>query len=315
MRFGYHEAMMKLHQLAALVSAAESGSLRQAAAKMRLSQPALSRSIRELETETGVKLLERTALGVKATVYGEALILRSKIVDAELRHAREDIAYLKAATHGDLRIGATPVAAFGLLPVVLARFKRSRPQLRVTVTDVIGDGLVDGLRQGDFDLVCARVYDTIDPKEFAVEVLFDDSLVVVARRGHPLAQARRAAKIDWNDYEWILPGEDSPARTAFQRTFYERTGKPPRCTMETNSFMTILTLLSQTNHLGVAPRQIFRVAWLQQQFVALDLGFKFPAQPAGVMWRARSPLSSAAQFAIKELRHAARQARAARTPG
>jgi LysR family transcriptional regulator, regulator of abg operon len=102
---------MKLHQLAALVSAAECGSLRQAAAKMRLSQPALSRSIRELETETGVKLLERTALGVKATVYGEALILRSKIVETELRQAREDIAHLKAATHGDLRIGATPVAA------------------------------------------------------------------------------------------------------------------------------------------------------------------------------------------------------------
>ena len=186
--------------------------------------------------------------------------------------------------------------------MVLARFKRSRPQLRVTVTDVIGEGLLDGLRQGDFDLICARVYDTIDPKEFTVEVLFDDSLVVVARRGHPLAQARRAPKIDWNDYEWILPGEDSPARTAFQRTFYERTGKP------------ILTLLSQTNHLGVAPRQIFRVAWLQKEFVALDLGFKFPAQPAGVMWRARSPLSSAAQFAIKELRHAAQQARTARIP-
>ena len=74
MRFGYNEVTMKLHQLAALVSAAESGSLRQAAVKMRLSQPALSRSIRELEIETGVKLLERTALGVKATAYGKALI-------------------------------------------------------------------------------------------------------------------------------------------------------------------------------------------------------------------------------------------------
>src|SRR4051812_22343466 len=190
------ESMMKLHQLAALVSASESGSLRQAAMKMRLSQPALSRSIRELEIETGVKLLERTALGVKATVYGEALILRSRIVEAELRHAREDIAYLKAATHGDLRIGATPVAAFSLLPMMLARFKKSRPQLRVTVIDAIGESLRVGLRQGDFDLVFGRIFDTIDPKEFAVDVLFDDSLVVVARRGHPLAKVRRSAKVD-----------------------------------------------------------------------------------------------------------------------
>jgi DNA-binding transcriptional LysR family regulator len=300
---------MKLHQLAALVAASESGSLRQAATKMRLSQPALSRSIRELESETGVKLLERTALGVKATVYGEALILRSRIVEAELRHAREDIAHLKAATHGDLRIGATPVAAFSLLPVVLARFKKSRPQLRVTVSDGMGESLLTGLRQGDFDIVFGRIYDGIDPKEFAVDVLFDDNLVVVARRAHPLAQVGRNTKIDWEDYEWILPGEDSPARTAFQRTFYERTGKPPRCTIEANNFVTMLTMLSQTDLLGVAPRQIFRVTWLQQEFASLDVGFKFPAQPTGVIRRARSPLSSAAQFAIKELRHAAQQAR------
>jgi LysR family transcriptional regulator, regulator of abg operon len=303
---------MKLHQLAALVTASESGSLRQAAEKMRLSQPALSRSIRELELETGVKLLERTPLGVKATIYGEALILRSKLVEAELRQARDDIAHLRAATHGDLRIGATPVAAFSLLPVVLARFKKSRPQLRVTVSDGMGEGLLRGLRQGDLDFVFGRIYDAIDPREFSVDVLFDDSLVVVARRGHPLAGTRRTTKIDWADYEWILPGEDSPARTAFQRTFYERTGNRPRCTIEANNFMTMLTLLSQTDLLGIAPHQIFHVAWLQQEFVPLDVGFKFPSQPTGVIRRTRSPLSPAAQFAIKELRRAAQQARAGR---
>jgi DNA-binding transcriptional LysR family regulator len=303
---------MKLHQLAALVAASESGSLRQAAVKLRLSQPALSRSIRDLELETGVKLLERTALGVKATVYGEALILRGKIVEAELRQARDDIAHLKAATHGDLRIGATPVAAFSLLPIVLARFKKTRPQLRVTVSDGMGESLLNGLRQGDFDIVFGRIYEAMDPKEFKVDVLFDDSLIVVARRGHPLAQVRRASSISWEDYDWILPGEDSPARTAFQRSFQQHTGKQPRCKTETNSFVTMLTLLSQTDLLGVAPRQIFRVPWLQQEFVYLDVGFKCPSQPTGVITRARSPLSPAAQLAIHELRHAARQVRFAK---
>src|SRR5882757_9875731 len=163
---------MKLHQLAALVSASESGSLRQAAGKLRVSQPALSRSVRELENELGVKLLERTPLGVEPTAYGKALILRSKIVDSELRQARDVIAHLRAATHGDLRIGATPIAAFSLLPVVLARFKQSRPQLRVTVIDGMGAGLLSQLRQGEFDFVFGRIYEAIDPREFAVDVLF-----------------------------------------------------------------------------------------------------------------------------------------------
>src|SRR5216684_2042187 len=99
------------------------------------------------------------------------------------------------------------------------------------------------------------------------------------------ALGRRPSQIDWQAYEWILPGEDSPARTAFQRTFYARTGKPPRCTIEANNFVTMLTLLSQTDLLAVAPRQIFRVAWLQREFVSLDVGFKFPAQPTGVIRR------------------------------
>jgi DNA-binding transcriptional LysR family regulator len=301
---------MKLHQLAALVAAAESGSLRQAAEKMRLSQPALSRSIHELEREIGAKLLDRTARGVEATVYGKALIMRSKIIDSELRQARDDIAHLRAATHGDLRIGATPVAAFSLLPIVLARFKKTRPQLRVTVIDGMGGGLLSQLRQGDFDFVFGRIYEAIDPREFSVDVLFHDSLVVVARRDHPLAHARRATKIDYDACEWILPGEDSPARSAFQRSYSERTGKMPRCTIESNSFVTMLTMLSQTDLLGIAPHQLLRVAWLQQEFVVLDIGLKFPLQPTGVIRRARSAPSTAAQFAIKELRHAAQQIRA-----
>jgi hypothetical protein len=65
--------------------------------------------------------------------------------------------------------------------------------------------------------------------------------------------------------------------------------------------------LRATDLLGIAPRQIFHVA---QEFASLDMGFKFPAQRAGAVWRAKSPLSAAAQLAIKELRHTARQARA-----
>ncbi|HWL73011.1 MAG TPA: LysR substrate-binding domain-containing protein, partial [Burkholderiaceae bacterium] len=193
---------MKLHQLAALVSASESGSLRQAAEKLRLSQPALSRSIRELEAELGVKLLERTSLGVEPTAYGKALILRSKIVDSELRQAKDDIAQLRTATHGDLRVGATPLAAFSLLPVVLARFRASRPHARVSITDGMGSGLLNQLRQGDLDFVFGRIDETIDRHEFNVDILFHDSLVVIARRTHPLARTRAAGKTKWSDLEW-----------------------------------------------------------------------------------------------------------------
>jgi DNA-binding transcriptional LysR family regulator len=300
---------MKLHQLSALVTAVETGSLRRAAEKMRLSQPALSRSIRELERDVGVKLIERTTRGVEATVYGKALMMRGKLVDAELRQARDDIAHLLAATHGDLRIGVTPVSAFSLLPLMLARFKKGRPQLRVGVTEGMGSGLINQLRQGDFDFVLGRMYESIDPREFNFEVLFHDSLVVFARRGHPLARARRITKAERDTCEWILPGIDSPARTAFQRAYMEHTGTMPHSTIESNSFMTMLTILSKTNLVGISPQQLFRGTWLQQEFAVIDIGFKFPSQPTGVLRRTRSIPSAAAQYAIKEVREVAREIR------
>lgn len=304
---------MKLHQLSALVTASECGSLRQAAGKLRLSQPALSRSIRELENELGVKLLERSPLGVEPTAYGKAVILRGKIVDSELRQAKDDVAHLRAATRGDLRIGATPVAAFSLLPSVLARLKKARPGLQVSVTDGMGSGLTNQLRQGDLDFIFGRIDEAIDPHEFSAVVLFNDSLVVVARRDHPLARARSNDGVDWEHTEWILPGRDSPARTAFEKTYYTRTGKAPRCAIDSNSFVTMLTVISQTHMLGIAPRQIFHVDWLQREFAAVDLGLKFPTQPTGIIRRARSTPSSIAQLTINELRYAARLARAGKS--
>jgi DNA-binding transcriptional LysR family regulator len=193
------------------------------------------------------------------------------------------------------------------LPAVLARLKKSRPQLQVSVTDGMGSSLFQQLRQGDFDFVFGRIDQDIDPHEFSADVLFNDSLVVVARRDHPLARTRPGQKMKWEETEWILPSGDNPARTAFEKTFYARSGKAPRSTIDSNSFVTMLTIISLTDLLGIAPHQIFSVAWLQQAFMVLDLGLKFPVQPTGVIRRARSAPSAVAQYAINELRHAARQ--------
>jgi hypothetical protein len=71
----------------------------------------------------------------------------------------------------------------------------------------------------------------------------------------------------------------------------------------------MLTIISQTDLLGIAPHQVLRVAWLQREFTTLDLGLKFPAQPTGVIRRVRTTPSAISQYAINELRHAARQMR------
>src|SRR5215467_8045547 len=99
------ERRLKLHEVRVLMSVVEAGSMAKAAQHLGTSQPAVSRSIADLEHTLGVRLLERSAWGVKPTQYGHAIIRRGAAVFDELRQGVKDIEFLADPTAGELRIG------------------------------------------------------------------------------------------------------------------------------------------------------------------------------------------------------------------
>ena len=112
---------LRLRDLHVLLTAVQCGSMAKAARRLAISQPAISKSIADLEHTLGVRLLDRGPRGIETTVYGSALIKRALAVFDELRQAVGEIDFIANATGGEVRIGCNESLSAALLPAVIER--------------------------------------------------------------------------------------------------------------------------------------------------------------------------------------------------
>jgi DNA-binding transcriptional LysR family regulator len=142
---------MELRQLRYFVAVAEAGNISRAAAKIFLTQPALSRQIKALEGEIGQCLLERRAHSIKLTAAGESMLREAREI---LRHADEALERVRSsAPGGRLRIGYAPSLASGFLSPAVASFTQVHPGTRVEMFDLSTEEMLTGLEGGKLDVV------------------------------------------------------------------------------------------------------------------------------------------------------------------
>src|ERR1700674_4792298 len=120
---------MKLHDLHVLMAVVQAGSMNKAAVLLNTTQPAVSKSIAELERTVGVRLLDRNAQGVEPTAYGRALLDGGTAVFDDLRQAVKNIEFLADPAAGEVRIGSTPSLAATFVSTVVDRLARRYPRI------------------------------------------------------------------------------------------------------------------------------------------------------------------------------------------
>ena len=118
---------MKLHHFHEVVAIAERGGIRAAARHLQVAQPALTRSLADLERELGAPLFERRARGVVATPLGEAFVRRATLILHEVRRTQEEVDQIRGSTSGNVTVGLSIAAHLSLLPKALAPFRRRYP--------------------------------------------------------------------------------------------------------------------------------------------------------------------------------------------
>jgi DNA-binding transcriptional LysR family regulator len=143
---------MNLRHLRAFVSIADAGGFARAANRMNLSQPALSRQIRALETELGVPLFDRLGRRVQLTSEGEDLLRRGRRLLTEADSLGERARLLKAGETGILRVGATPQVIENMLANFLTQYRRRHPAVEVHLVEDGGVRLPSRLERGDVHL-------------------------------------------------------------------------------------------------------------------------------------------------------------------
>ncbi|MDG9926614.1 MULTISPECIES: LysR substrate-binding domain-containing protein [Pseudomonas] len=293
---------MKLHQLRAMLAISESGSIQEASRLLHISQPALSKGIKELEAELGVPLLIRSNRGITVTEYGERLVRRARLILEEVRRAREEIETLKGTMDGKVAIGVSPVTPGAQFVASLNRYRKRYPQVRVQIHELRPSKLMEGLREGQLDLVLTSQPAIRNSYGFHWTELYAQPTVLAVRKGHPLGGARRSLA-ELREHEWLL--QDSLEQSRVGLMFDHYRVEPPERIIECASVVLFSELALNTDAISYwSQRLLERVQTLGQALEVLDLAEQIPPMNISLVCRDQELMTREAKALSDELVYA-----------
>ena len=297
---------IRLRHLTCFVVVAQERTLARAAARLHLSQPAVSKTLAELEDLAGRRLVERGRAGTALTPAGEQFLKYAVDVTQALKSAAAALTGTAPALAPVLRVGALPTAAGGMLVQAIARLHERRPHAGVSVRTGDNPELLAALKSGEIDVAVGRIAEPAMMQGVSFELLYAESLAVVARPQHPLAIAgdKPVSPVALLDYPLVIPCAGTAPRHDVEG-FFEAHGvtlPPGRTETQSVSFARTLTLLSDA--VWITPLYPVRLdldrRWLRRLNVPVPGG----AEPVGILSRsgvAPSELASQLMDTLREL--------------
>jgi len=280
---------MRLRHLHLLLTLAQTGSLRAAADVLKVTQPAVTKALRQFEEELGTALVLRHPKGVRLTPAGELLAVRAATVVREIDRAREEVAWLGEHAEASVSVGLSPAAAEMLAPGAIARLQSRWPQVRVRLMDALYPDVLHQLRTGALDLALGPLPPTGLGPDVGVQTLIvvDSPQVIAAPKRHRLAQARSLPDLD--GARWILTGPaHGPGDPAHLR--FEEAGLPaPKVILQCESFTTLLAVLPGMEALALMPRRFFDRHGAHIGLVALPMADAWPLTTIHLFQRTDRP--------------------------
>ena len=240
LRFGM---TLDLRQLAAFVAVLNHGSLGRAAASLHITQPALGRTIRRLETQLGAPLFERHTTGMRLTVYGEALRPHAKMLQQEAEQATEEIQALRGLARGTIRVGTIASVASAVLPRALERVLERWPNLQVRILEGVGDVLADALMNYEIDLAIGTSLPDHDNICSVPDWESYDNSYVIASTAHPLRKRRKLYLKDVLNERWVFSPRGTPPADQFMSVLSQHGLGMPNVVIETRSVVAIKSLV------------------------------------------------------------------------
>lgn len=283
---------IKLHHLRDFVAIAQHQSLRGAARALTLAQPALTRSLRELEHELGASLVERHARGVVLTEIGKRFLMRAQSAVEEVRRASEEVAQLAGSSSGHVAIALSSAAMIALLPPAVREFRKSYPDARLRVIEGVFPTVEARLLDGQFDFFIGPRPERL-PKALRMELCFHNERVVVGRKKHPLRGASSLRELV--EAEWILTGLREREEQEYEELFGTYGLPAPRTWMRIESTLGLLSMLSATDALVLLPRQWTDVPMFKSVLEEIRVPEKLLAPDIVMVSRASVPLTPLAE--------------------
>ena len=296
--------MMELRDLDYFRVIARHGHIGRAAQELKLTQPALSKSVARLEASVGTKLLERTPRGVVLTQVGAALITRATqihaAVDGALREARD----MSLGITGHLRIGTGPTAGEHILPSVCAELLRASPGLSIQLVVGLSDVLLAALERGELDLIFGSFPEPRIPG-MTYEPLGEDVLTVFMCKRHPLARAPRVRLSQLAAVRWALPNASVTSRRTLQQQLQAHRLPAPEVALESSSTQVLIAAVARSDLVGYLPAGVLKGSGRIRELALRDIEPLCIKRSLGVISRPGAYLPPAAARLMQALRRGA----------
>jgi DNA-binding transcriptional LysR family regulator len=297
---------LKLRHLVIVLAIAEQGSLVRAAEELYLTQPALSRALREAEQAVGAPLFERTGRGMVPTPAGQVCLEHAKAIVGHVGTLRRRVDELTDPEAGVVRVGAHVTGANLLIPRAVARFTADRPRVEVLLREAPPEALIQELGNGDLDLLVGRVTEHPSTSRLRLVPLYREEFRVVAARSHPVHAVAEVSLKDLVGYPWVVPLAHTPLRDELEENFRSAGLTPPGQRVESGTPATLRTLVAEAGFLALMPESM---AVAEPGLQMLELHLAGLAQQVGILLHPDRPLAPNAELFAGKLREAGEEIR------
>jgi len=206
------DSRVKFRHLQTFVEVARQKSVIKAAELLHVSQPAVTKTIRELEEALGVDVFERDGRGIKITRYGEVFLRHAGAALTALRQGFDSISQERSGEAPPIRIGALPTVSTRIMPRAMELFLKEETWSRIKIVTGENAVLLEQLRIGDLDVVVGRLAGPDKMTGFSFEHLYSEQVVFAVRAGHPLFAAKQSLFSDLGKYTILMPTRGSIIR-------------------------------------------------------------------------------------------------------
>jgi DNA-binding transcriptional LysR family regulator len=293
---------MKLQQLRHFVAVAERLHFGRAAAALHMSQPPLSRSIRDLEGRIGATLLARTRRRVELTPEGARFLEEAKRILQSLDQAVADVGRMASGDSGRLRLGFVSLADFGVLPALLKAYKAARPGVALALREMLSPEQAAALAAGELDLGLLLPPVTGDLEHVVVQ---RERFLVAMPSRHRLARARgRLPMRELAGEAFVMvPRDIAPGLHDMVAGLAARAGFAPRVAQEAIQMQTVVSLVSSGLGLAIVPASLANLG--RRGVVYREIADPHPRLDLWLAWR-RGALSAAGREFVAHARRIAR---------
>ncbi|MGG5835366.1 MULTISPECIES: LysR substrate-binding domain-containing protein [Enterobacteriaceae] len=298
---GLFSQRIRLRHLHTFVAVAQQGTLGRAAETLNLSQPALSKTLNELEQLTGTRLFNRGRLGAQLTLVGEQFLTHAvKVLDA-LNTAGQALTRKDEQPADVVRIGALPTAALGILPAVIGQFHKQQKHTTLQVATMNNPMILAGLKSGELDLGIGRMSDPELMVGLNYELLFLESLKLVVRPDHPILRdtVTLSRVMEWPVV--VSPKGTAPRHNAEVMLQMQGCKLPSGC-IETLSASLSRQLTVDYDYVWFVPSGAVKEDLRQGTLVALPVASPGAGEPIGILTRVDTPLSNGTQAVLSAIR-------------